>query len=165
MTNKKTNSSARFTLDFINKTIIGTKASFNKAGKGISPIYEELAEKMKAHPDFVCEVKEQKKKAKKTKTTYFGMDFNFMETYITIQKNSNRLMMDYNAVMTFAKKTKRSVYPIMKKWFLREFDPNGEGFNMAKAKEEIFEAGLGEAILNAEPDNTEPDNTQFDIVA
>ena len=34
----------RFTVDFINQKIIGTKASFDKASKGFGPIYEELAD-------------------------------------------------------------------------------------------------------------------------
>ena len=35
--------SERFIIDFINKKIIGTKASFDKASKGSGAIYEELA--------------------------------------------------------------------------------------------------------------------------
>ena len=45
MTNK-TASTTRFTLDFFNKTISGTKASFNKANKGFGAEYEELTSKM-----------------------------------------------------------------------------------------------------------------------
>ena len=35
-------SSVRFTLNFVAKTIVGTKASFTKAGKGFGPAYDEL---------------------------------------------------------------------------------------------------------------------------
>ena len=49
----------RFIIDFAKKQIIGTKASFNKAGKGEGEIYTELATKMAAHPDFKLEIKEQ----------------------------------------------------------------------------------------------------------
>ena len=41
---KATASTVRFTINFIKKQIIGTKASFDKASKGSGPIYEELAE-------------------------------------------------------------------------------------------------------------------------
>ena len=51
-------SSVRFNYDFFNKTIVGTKASFDKASKGFGPAYEELATKMAEHPDFICAVKE-----------------------------------------------------------------------------------------------------------
>lgn len=145
----KTNGNARFTIDFINKAIIGTKTSFAKAGKGISPIYEELAEKMKAHPTFKLKAKEQNKKTRKSKRTYTGMSFNFMEMYISIQKNSERLMSEYESVKAYAKETKFSVYPFTKKWFLGEFDPDNEGFDMKKAVEGITQAGMDYAILNA----------------
>lgn len=44
--------SERFIIDFINKKIIGTKASFDKASKGSGAIYEELATKVAKHPAF-----------------------------------------------------------------------------------------------------------------
>ena len=47
---KKQNTNAvRFTINFIEKQIIGTKASFDKASKGFGPIYEELAAKAANH--------------------------------------------------------------------------------------------------------------------
>ena len=66
-TNEKTN--ARFIVDFLHKQIIGTKASFAKASKGVSPIYEELTAKINAHPAFELIVKEQKRKSNKAKRT------------------------------------------------------------------------------------------------
>ena len=76
-----TKNAARFTLNFFDKTITGTKASFNKANKGFGPEYEELTAKMAAHPDFELRVKEQKVKTTKSKRTYEGMDYKFMEDY------------------------------------------------------------------------------------
>ena len=81
-TTTSTNSAVRFTIDFFKQTIIGTKASFAKAGKGFGPEYEELTAKMAAHPTFTLTVKEQKHKATSAKKTYEGMDFKFMEDYI-----------------------------------------------------------------------------------
>ena len=46
MKNTTEKTTVRFTIDFFEKEIIGTKASFNKAGKGCGPEYEELAEKI-----------------------------------------------------------------------------------------------------------------------
>ena len=83
--NTNKNMNARFTIDFITKTITGTKASFNKAGKGFGAEYEELAAKLAAHPDFTLIVKEQKHKSTKAKRTYEGLDFDFMEAYIEMQ--------------------------------------------------------------------------------
>ena len=65
-----TNSSVRFTLDVFKKTISGTKASFDKASKGEGPIYEELARKMAAHPDYKLVIKEQKIKKEINKANY-----------------------------------------------------------------------------------------------
>ena len=95
---KNTNNTVRFTVDFINKKIIGTKASFDKASKGFGPIYEELAEKVANHPTFVLTVKEQKKHTTKAKRTYNGMDFDFMEAYIETRVNADQLMKEYKAV-------------------------------------------------------------------
>lgn len=145
----------RFTINFIKKEITGTKASFDMAGKGMSPMYEELVEKMTAHPNFKCVVKEQKKKAKKPKRTYKRMNFAFMEAYISIQRNNEILMKEYKSVKAYAKKTGFSIYPFTKKWFLREFNPDNEGFDMKKAFEEIRDAGIDYAILNADEEEIE----------
>lgn len=145
----------RFTINFIKKEITGTKASFDKAGKGMSPMYEELVEKMTAHPTFKCVVKEQKKKAKKPKRTYKRMNFAFMEAYISIQRNNEILMKEYKSVKAYAKKTGFSIYPFTKKWFLGEFDPDNEGFDMKKAFEEITQAGIDCAVFDAYEEETE----------
>ena len=39
------NNKTHFTINFFEETISGTKTSFNRAGRGISPYYEELTEK------------------------------------------------------------------------------------------------------------------------
>ena len=145
----------RFTINFIKKEITGTKASFDKAGKGMSPMYEELVKKMTAHPNFKCVVKEQTKKAKKPKRTYRLMNFAFMEAYISIQSNSELLKKEYESVKAYAKNAGFSIYPFTKKWFLGEFDPDKEGFDMKKAIEEITQAGIDKAVLNADEEDTE----------
>ena len=136
MENKK--NAARFVINFVEKTITGTKASFAKAGKGDGAIYEELASKIAAHPDFTLKVKEQKKRSVKAKQTYDGLNFPLMEKYIAIQDNSEDLMLAYNGAKKMAKDTGSSVYPFVKKWFLGQF----KDFDVAEAKSAITDYRL-----------------------
>ena len=148
---KTTNTNtARFTINFFEKTISGTKASFTKASKGISPIYEELTMKMNAHPTFELVEKEQKHTITRAKRTYEGMDYKFMEDYITTKKNAALIMAEYKSVKKYAKNSGISAYPFVKKWFLGEFDPDHEGFDMEQAKKEISDYKIAEAILNTQ---------------
>ena len=116
-----TNMNGRFTIDFIKKQIIGTKASFDKAGTGKGEIYEELAVKIAAHPDFKLTVKEQKHRSNKPKQTYDGLNFALMERFIAIQENPESIMKEYNAAKKMANNTGGSVYALVKKWFLTKF--------------------------------------------
>ena len=131
MANTKMN--GRFTINFIEKQIIGTKASFDKAGTGKGEIYEELVAKIAAHPDFKMTVKEQKHRSNKTKQTYDGLNFALMEQFIAIQKDSDCIMKEYDAAKKMAKDIGSSVYPFVKKWFLNKF----KSFDVATAKTTI----------------------------
>lgn len=148
---KKQTSAVRFTINFIAKEITGTKASFDKASKGFGPVYEELAEKVAKHPDFKLVVKEQKKQSTKAKRTYNGMDFDFMKAYIETRVNAEQIMSEYEAVKKMAEDSGISVYPFTKKWFLSEFDPDKQGFDMDKANEEISNYRIAKAVLGASP--------------
>lgn len=153
--NEKT---ARFTIDFFNKKIIGTKASFNKAGKGYGAEYEELAFKMAQHPDFSLVIKEQKHHSTKAKRTYDGMDFPFMEAFIATQENSKTLMEEYEAVKAMGKKTSSKSYPLTKKWFLGKFSTEDKPFDMDEAKELISKHRIAMAVsATAKQDNNEED--------
>ena len=140
-----------FSVDFFNSKIIGTKASFNKASKGNGPAYEELTALIARHPDFKLVVKEPKKHTTKAKRTYNGMDFDFMEAYIETRENAEQIMAEYEAVKKMAEDSGISVYPFTKKWFLGEFDSNGEGFDMEQAKKEIADYRIAKAVLTATP--------------
>ena len=142
-------SAVRFTLNFFDKTIIGTKASFNKANKGFGPEYEELTSKMAAHPDFTLEVKEQKHKTTKSKRTYDGLDFTFMEDFISTLTNAKEMMAEYKAVKKMADDCGTKAYPLTKKWFLGKFGTEDEGFDMAAAKERITNFRLAQAEMKA----------------
>ena len=138
------NSNVRFTLDFFKKTITGTKASFNKANKGFGPEYEELTAKMAAHPDFELRVKEQKTKTTKSKRTYEGMDFKFMEDYIATFEDVS-LAKEYEAVKQMAEDCGTKAYPLTKKWFLGKFSDMEGGFNMDEAKKDIADFRIAKA--------------------
>ena len=165
------NSSVRFTLDFADKTIVGTKASFTKAGKGFGPVYDELVALMAKHPDFECDVKEPKQPAK-PKQSYKGMDIDFIKDFfaaIGLITELNNL----NKVLAFAEKDKKSKYPLAKRML---FDAVPE-FNYVSAKEEVAEyrhkrtlehAGVlkvKESILTKEtkPDLAATDNIVEDL--
>ena len=140
-----------FSVNFFDDTISGTKASFNKASKGNGPAYEELTNLIARHPGFELVVKEPKKHTTKAKRTYNGMDFPFMEAYIQTRVNAEQIMAEYEAVKQMAEDANISVYPFTKKWFLGEFDSNGEGFDMEQAKKEIADYRIAKAVLTATP--------------
>ncbi len=137
----------RFTINFFDNTITGTKASFAKAGKGFGAEYEELTAKMAAHPGFALVVKGQEKKSTKAKRTYKGMDYSFMEAFIAIQKNAETIRKEYNSYKKFAEKAGMKVYPATKKWFLDKFAPNDAEFDMDAALEAI-KAAQYQAVEN-----------------
>ena len=139
-----------FSVDFFARTISGTKASFNKASKGNGPAYEELAGLIAKHPEFELVIKEPKQRINRAKRDYNGMDYDFIVSYIEIQPKATTLMAEYESVKKFAKENKMSVYPFVKKWFLGEFDPDKNGFNMAEAKKAISDYRMAKAILNSE---------------
>ena len=143
MSNKK--NAPRFVIDFTSKKIIGTKASFDKAGKGIGTIYTELATKIAAHPEFELVIKEQKKRSNKAKQTYDGLNFELMEKFIAIQPDADSLMRAYDGAKKMAKDTGGSVYPFTKKWFLGQF----EDFDVAKAKAAISDYYVSVVDQNA----------------
>ena len=143
-----TKSNVRFTINFFEKTIIGTKASFNKAGKGCGPEYEELTAKMAAHPDFKLVVKEQKAKTTKAKKTYEGMDYKFMEAYIATFEDAT-MVKEYEAVKEMAENCGTKAYPLTKKWFLGKFGTEEAPFDMDKAKEQISDYAITQAQAKA----------------
>lgn len=143
-TTTSSKSAVRFTIDFFKKTITGTKASFDKAGKGFGAEYEELTAKMAAHPDFELRVKEQKVKTTKSKRTYEGMDYKFMEDYIATFEDAS-MVKEYEAVKQMAVDCGTKVYPLTKKWFLGKFSDMEGGFDMEAAKKDIAEFRIAQA--------------------
>lgn len=129
MTNNTT--SVRFTLNFAAKTIVGTKASFDKASKGFGPVYEELAALMAKHPTYGVEIKEPKKPAK-DKRTYAGMDIDFIKDFFAAIGLVEELD-NLDKALAFAGKNKMSKYPLAKRML---FDAVPE-FDYVSAKDEV----------------------------
>lgn len=149
---KNTTPTVRFAIDFPGKKIIGTKASFSKASKGVGPEYEELAAKVAAHPDFELTIKEQEHKINRAKRSYEGLDFKFMENYIATFADAAAWHKKYKAVKQMAKDCGCPTYPLTKKWFLENFGSEEDGFDMAAAKERITNFRIIQAEkLAAEP--------------
>lgn len=132
------NNPARFTVDFVRKQIIGTKTSLNRAKNCNNPEYKELRELMEAHPRF--RVAAKKVKQNNSKQTYKKLNFKFIEKYISIQPDSEKIMREYEAVKTSAESLDRSVYPHVKRWFIERFSSEGKPFNMDEATREIENA-------------------------
>ena len=141
-----TTSRTYFTIDFLNKSIVGTKTSFDRASKGSGRIYEELTDKMAAHPEFKMVIKAQKAVSTKSKRTYEGLDFAFMEEFIAMQENAELLMKKYEAVKRQAKNRNEPTYPLTKKWFLKAFSTKENPFDMEKAKKKISDYRIKMAI-------------------
>lgn len=146
----------RFTINFFDQTITGTKASFNKASKGSGSEYEELAAKMAAHPEFKLIIKEQKHKSTKAKRTYDGLDFPFMEAYILTQSDSDTLMAEYKSVKAMAKSCGSNVYALTKKWFLGTFATEEKPFDMDEAREAINAYRILKAVERAAESSNTP---------
>ena len=127
----KNSVAVRFTLDFANKAIIGSKTGFDKAGKGKGDAYEKLVSLMEKHPDFVCVVREPKKPAK-PKQTYKGMDIPFILDYLAAI-GDNKTFKRMNDVMDYAKENKLPSYPLVKYELFAAY----KEFNYNDAKEKV----------------------------
>ena len=123
--------SSRFVLDFANKAIVGSKASFDRAGKGKGNAYEKLVSLMAKHPDFVCVVKEPKEPAK-PKQTYKGMNIKFILDYLAAI-GDNKTLKRMNDVMDYAKENKLPSYPLVKYELFAAY----KEFNYNDAKEKV----------------------------
>ena len=138
-----------FTLDFPNKTIWGSQTSFDRAGKGVKSYYQELTRLLKEQPTFECKVKEIQKR--QDKKIWSGLTLTLMKEYFTFVLKNNELLDEYNKRIAYAKKNEEALYPIMKKWFIKLV---GKDFDVENAKEQVKEAKMKKALLNADEDET-----------
>ena len=103
-----------FTLNFVNKSIVGTKSAIARANKCLEPEYSELCALLEKHPSFKVEVKKIEKK------TYHGLNFQAMKDFIATQENSKLMLAKFEKVMEVAE-AKGAKYPLTKKWFLKNY--------------------------------------------
>lgn len=112
----------RFTYNFIEKAIIGSKAAIERANKGKNPEYAELSGMLVAHPDFTVRVKDIRKK--EGKKTYSKLTFGRMEDYISTQFADEETLAaklnEFKAIQKVAE-AKGAKYPLTKKWFLAAY--------------------------------------------
>ena len=155
MTNTTT-SSVRFTLDFAKRQIVGTKASFDKASKGVGPIYEELAAKMAAHPEYTFKIIPPK--SNKEREVYTKMDITFMRDYIEMVGDTE-FSVKFEKIIAFADVQGKSKYPLAKKYFLKQYKTEEHDFKYAEVKELVENyrinkvgTGLTESALTTEED-------------
>ena len=110
----------RFHLNFADKTIVGTKASFAKAGKGFGPIYDELTALMARHPDFTVNVKAPTQPPK-PRQTYKGMDIPFIRDFLMAVDDAITLKAVNNTI-AYAIKEGIPQYPLVKRTFFETYD-------------------------------------------
>ena len=108
-----------FTYDFINRTIVASKATLKKASNPSTAEYKALMEMIAGQPTF--RVAEKVIEINRSKKTYSGLTYELMESFIDTQENAEQTKKVYEAVKKYAKTAGRSVYPITKKWFLNKF--------------------------------------------
>lgn len=107
-----------FTYNFVNKTIIGSKAAIARANKGINPEYNELTSMLAEHPNF--SVVEKNIKKNDDKKTYSGLTIETMKAYIKTLDNSRSKLIEFEAIQVVAE-AKGAKYPLTKKWFLNTY--------------------------------------------
>lgn len=122
-----------FTYNFVNKTIIGSKAAINRANKGINPEYSELTSMLAAHPTF--NVVEKAIKKNDDKKTFSGLTIETMKSYILTLDNSKAKLIEFEAIQKVAK-AKGAMYPLTKKWFLHTY-PEFKNSELALSAEEL----------------------------
>jgi len=162
----------RFNYNFIEKTIIGSKAAIEKANKGKNPEYAELSGMLAAHPDFTVRVKDiQQKEGKKT---YSQLTFSRMEEYIKTQfsdkETLNSKLVEFEAIQKVAK-AKGAKYPLTKKWFLATY-PSFKANEVSEEERAEEEKAIAEeaekkalAMLEALGDVTEDEAEEIEEVA
>ena len=132
----KTTKKTRFTIDFVNHSIKGTKASFDAAGKGQGPVYEELLEKVNNHPDYKLETIVLEKHKKGPKVSYEGLTKEFIKDYVHYLMDPD-IEKEMKLNIEFFNKTNGKVFPKLKKWFLEKIDAKNNPLDIKKAEDEI----------------------------
>lgn len=127
------------TLNYEANTIEMTKAESKEAGKPNTEKYFELLELRKTFPTFRIVIKNTRKK----KSTFKGLDYDYMERYIKKHDDDNEsIMKEFNLMRGYVDGKKNefidyATYGEIKAWFLLKF-PEIEAYN--KEVEELRNA-------------------------
>ena len=128
---------SNITINPIENTITISKAFYKKASAYGSAEYAALRGVMLDNPTFEIVFKTIEKK------TYKALTFKIMEDYIRAQPDSDKMMIRFAAVKRIAK-TKNSLYPYTKHWFLKTFPAFKEN-EVSEAETETLAAALSAA--------------------
>ena len=115
--------------NLIERTIEMTKSEATKAGKIGSPKANELQSYRTAYPDFTIKVKEEKKRS-----TYKGLDYDYMKKYIESHDNEEKtIMVEFNTLRGIvdgieSEFVDKATFGEVKAWFLLKF-PKIEEYN------------------------------------
>lgn len=100
-------------IDHCIRTIHTTENFMKAASRFGSPECQMVMELRKAFPDYSFEVKVTRKAAP---TSYGGLTYSMMESYIQTQDNCNELMDEFTSLRMLGMN-----YPQIKRWFLNRF--------------------------------------------
>ena len=103
----------RIAIEHCVRTIRTTENFMKAASRFGSPECQMVMELRKAFPDYSLEVKATRKSAP---TSYGGLTYSFMESYIQMQDNRTELMDEFASLRMLGIN-----YPQIKKWFLNRF--------------------------------------------
>ena len=106
------NAAKNMYVDFIEQTIVISKAFSKKASVFGSEEYRALRAAKMENPTFKIVVKKAN-----DKKTYNGLNFDRMADYIKTQPNSEQRLKEFEEVKKIAA-AKGGKYPLTKKWFL-----------------------------------------------
>ena len=137
----------KFVFDVISQTLTITAKFAKMMNDPQSDEYKLVQQFRKDFPNLTIAKKTHKSATHyttKSKRTYEGMDFKFMEDYIATFEDVS-LAKEYEAVKQMAEDCGTKAYPLTKKWFLGKFSDMEGGFNMDEAKKDIADFRIAKA--------------------
>ena len=156
---------SRFTVDFPHRKIVGTQTSFDLAGKGEGPVYEELMRLMDKHPTFDCKIKVLEKNS--DKETYKGFTVEFIQYYFSardeLDDTNNREDLDLE--LAFAKSQGESRLCAARELLRKLYDSEEKPFDYGKAQK-VVRAYKKKHFMEKEDDSgseNEPEENEEDI--
>ncbi|MBP3620859.1 MAG: hypothetical protein J6J16_03750 [Lachnospiraceae bacterium] len=127
-------------IDFINKTLIVTKAFYNEACKFGTEEYDELTTIESKHPDFRIAFRSVRT-GKRVPNENKGLTFDFMRRYIKIMDKNN--VSTFDSVVAYYKLdlgfTGTRLYIHVKTWFLENY-PEYEDMIASAAPRKVTKA-------------------------